>query len=123
MTEETSPLNKKTEETRWIDAWIRWERDSQHDESDDDESDNVPPVPTNTFTFGYKGTADQPDIQLELQGFPSDSEQTWNSTGLTLWRSSEHLCDYIVQAWKQPLSDSTPLIGMLDLSGLLAHQL
>ena len=96
-------------ETRWIDAWIRWERDSKHmvthddDEDQDghtDDSDDEPMVPTDTFSFRYKGSANQPAIDIDLKGFPSDSEQTWNSTGLTLWRSSEYLCDYLFQEWR-----------------------
>ena len=35
-------------------------------------------------------------VSFDLQGFPSDSEQVWNSTGLTLWRSSHYLCQYMV---------------------------
>ena len=32
---------------------------------------------------------------LTLQGYPSESEQIWNSTGLTLWPCSQYLCDYL----------------------------
>ena len=36
------------------------------------------------------------DIKVEIKGFHDDSEQTWNSTGLTLWRSSHYLCQYLL---------------------------
>ena len=32
---------------------------------------------------------------MNLVWYGSDSEQTWNSTGLTLWRSSSRLCRYL----------------------------
>ena len=95
----TSPAVLARKETPWIDAWIRWDRGTNTDDDDDDKPNQV--APTDTFSFHYTGSAEQPDIiDIELQGFPSDSEQTWNSTGLTLWRSSEHLCKYFVKEWQ-----------------------
>ena len=59
------------------------------DNEEDDEE--PPPVPTNTYSFSYDD-----NISIELQGFPADSEVIWTSTGLTLWRSSQYLCDYLM---------------------------
>ena len=106
MSGETKVQTHPQKETPWIDAWIRWDRDTHGTDDDDGFNDNVenesPPVAaTDTFSFHYHGTIDQPDIDIELRGFPSDSEQTWNSTGLTLWRSSEHLCDCLVKQWRK----------------------
>ena len=114
-------------ETPWIDAWIRWERDSkaQVDDSNitDDDANNddgalssaETVAPTETFSFRYSvpvdsdnnddatssNSRDEQDvvetIDMELRGFPSESEQIWNSTGLTLWGSSRVLCDYLVE--------------------------
>ena len=102
-------------ETPWIDAWIRWERKSKevydcsadgdgseegngNDDAGDDYDDATLPAATDTYSFAYANPrTGEPDIVLELGGFPPDSEQIWNSTGLTLWPSSRHLCDYLVQ--------------------------
>lgn len=92
-------------ETRWIDAWIRWERtdDDEEEKEEEEQADETPSPPTDTFSFAYHKTSTTPTttIEIHLQGFPSDSEQTWNSTGLTLWRSSASLCDYLARAWNQ----------------------
>ena len=117
----------------WVDAWIRWERNSKcnniedEDEEGDNHLDELPP-PTECYTFTYPNPADEgSDIKLELEGFGSDSEQTWNSTGLTLWRSSDHLCQYLVSEHKllQSINDLRILeVGSgLGRCGLLAHHL
>ena len=81
-------------EIPWVDAWIRWERNSKQSNNEDDitpESDNdsLPP-PTECQTFSYK------DISIQIDGYHVDSQQIWNSTGLTLWRSSHYLCQFLV---------------------------
>jgi hypothetical protein len=35
-------------------------------------------------------------IDIALRGYKAESDQIWQSTGLTLWRAAEHLCDYLV---------------------------
>ena len=86
------------QEIKWYDAWIRWEKGSKevynnNDESgdDDNEEDEQPPVPTDTYYYEHG------NIQLQIDGFPSDSEVIWTSTGLTIWRSSSYLCDWLVE--------------------------
>ena len=94
------------EETPWIDAWVRWEMGSKEIYSttnEDDSTASLPP-PTDTFSFRYSRSdhgisrrGEDDAIELELRGFGSDTEQIWNSTGLTLWRSSRHLCEHLLQ--------------------------
>lgn len=123
-------------ETRWIDAWIRWERNSKdvYNSEDDgeEENDGALLAPTDTFSFRYpRRPADDGEdnvrefIDIELRGYPSESEQTWNSTGLTLWRSSEHLCDYLVQNAHllQPNKRILEIGSGLGRCGILASQL
>ncbi|CAB9507424.1 family with sequence similarity 86 [Seminavis robusta] len=87
-------------ETPWIDAWIRWERDSKEvvaEDEDEDEEQGEPLPPTEQFSFSYQLPGNNDDIVLELKGFPSESEQIWNSTGLTLWPCSHYLCEYLLE--------------------------
>jgi hypothetical protein len=35
-------------------------------------------------------------IELKIQGYKTHSDQVWQSTGLTLWKASKYLCDYMV---------------------------
>uniref|UniRef100_A0A7S3LBD1 Calmodulin-lysine N-methyltransferase n=1 Tax=Amphora coffeiformis TaxID=265554 RepID=A0A7S3LBD1_9STRA len=95
-------LQPNPDETPWIDAWIRWERDAMGTDDSDEDDDYQPESPTHTFACRYAGTSQCPAIDISLRGFPSDSQETWNSTGLTLWRSSEHLCEYLVKEASSP---------------------
>lgn len=143
---------RRGEETPWIDAWIRWERDSKDvvvDETEDslDDDSSLPP-PTETFFISYPlspfFTQQQQEeenddetkemIHLEIQGFPSDSEQIWNSTGLTLWPSSHYLCEYMLESFHEgtllPTTTSTSQTKLavelgsgLGHCGLLLHHL
>ena len=114
----------------WVDAWIRWERNSKcnNDIDNEDEDDDKLPPPTECYTFTYPNpTNEGSNIKLELKGYHDDSEQTWNSTGLTLWRSSDHLCRYLVSEHQllQGINDLRVLeVGSgLGRCGLLAHHL
>jgi len=101
-------------ETAWIDAWIRWDRNSKDivDEEQIDEvgkEERVPP--TTSFSFHYtlparhcdSCTCEPLNLTLSLGGFPSESEQVWNSTGLTLWPSSHFLCEYLLHHYHKLL--------------------
>jgi predicted nicotinamide N-methyase len=130
---DSEPLAEK--ETPWIDAWIRWERDSKDvfDEDEDEDEDEVAPaIPTETYSFRYSIPAsedsskgDETVVDIELRGFPSESEQIWNSTGLTLWRSSHFLCEYMVQHAGDILRDRqiVELGAGLGRCGILAYHL
>jgi hypothetical protein len=115
-------INNYDKETPWIDAWIRWDRNSKEafdeyqdddddDDDDDEEDDRVPP--TATFSFNYKlpprkkccsPSCNGTNFTLKLKGFPSESEQIWNSTGLTMWPSSYYLCEYLLDNSQKLLS-------------------
>ena len=139
----------KEKEIVWIDAWIRWERDSKDMVDDDEEDDEEDiPAPTETFSFSYEvrvprhddalaqdlhrtdDSANNNNITLELKGFPSESEQIWNSTGLTVWPCSHHLCEYLVEHSRELLlHNGTSSSSILELGsglgrvGLLAYHL
>jgi predicted nicotinamide N-methyase len=90
-------------EVPWLDAWTRWERNSkqvENDEKDEDSDDESLPPPTEQYKFTYT-TPSSNNIVLKLEGYHSDSEQTWNSTGLTLWKSSNYLCQFLVDHCKE----------------------
>ena len=121
-------------ESPWIDAWVRWERNSMEtyndddQEHDDDEHEQELPPPTETYTFTYpnpKSSESADSITIELRGFDSDSEQIWNSTGLTVWKSSHHLCNYLVEHSRM-LENNKRILELgsgLGRCGILAHKL
>jgi hypothetical protein len=120
------------DEVKWIDAWVRWERNADYDDgfdddANDDDDDDDDPVSAATASYGYsfpptmtilkargqhrqhpttgESSSSSPvvsDDAIRLDGFPSDSERVWNSTGMTLWRSANHLCDYLVDTYHNP---------------------
>ena len=84
------------------------------DDDDDDENPFDPfadPNPHEIFSFRFvpktkKAVETEPienddddneSIRLEIHGYKTDSDQVWESTGLTLWKASQYLCDYMVQ--------------------------
>jgi hypothetical protein len=115
-------INNYDEEIPWIDAWIRWDRNSKEffdedqdndddeEEEEEEEDDQVPP--TASFSFNYKlpprkkccPSSNNTNFTLKLKGFPSESEQIWNSTGLTMWPSSYYLCEYLLDNFQKHLS-------------------
>ena len=127
-------MTKTAVEVPWVDAWIRWERNSKNDhDTDCDLDDESLPPPTESYNFTYK--LPNETISLQIEGYHSDSEQTWNSTGLTLWRSSYYLCQYMVDNYKQLMqpendpSSQDDKIRILEVGsglgrcGMLAHLL
>jgi hypothetical protein len=102
-------------EVPWVDAWIRWERNSKQcdddsnplicdNNSDDDDDDESLPPPTESYDFTHQ--TPQGEITVKIEGYHSDSEQIWNSTGLTLWRSSYYLCQFLVDHYDEMLLPS-----------------
>mmetsp|Transcript_20106 Transcript_20106/g.30236 ORF Transcript_20106/g.30236 Transcript_20106/m.30236 type:complete len:262 (-) Transcript_20106:71-856(-) len=113
-------IQAAAEETKWYDAWIRWERGSKETYDDNCEEDDAPLVPTDTYSFRYC------NVSIELQGFPSDAEAIWSSTGLTLWRSSEFLSDYLIDNKAKLLQGGARILELgagLGRCGILARLL
>jgi len=79
--EENKWRNKMELETTWIDAWIRWDRNSKDiiDEDFFNENKETIPSPTNEFAYTYKLPAEtklnQSVISLKVHGFSEKSEQ------------------------------------------------
>jgi len=63
-------------------------------------------------------------ITIELFGYTHDSDETFNSTGLTLWRAAEHLCHYMIKTSSTLQKKRILELGCgLGLNGILAHKL
>lgn len=99
----------ETAETRWTDDSIRWPDDPPKTyESDEEETGFMDPFkdpdPFQLFEFKFdrhgrkSGTADDADryIDLKIRGYKEEADEIWQSTGLTLWRASDYLCEYQV---------------------------
>jgi predicted nicotinamide N-methyase len=155
---------KDDEERQWTDAQVRWtaanhnllENDNANDNNDanDDNDDNISqqgssssssfqPDPTQTFSHRFQFPSDddekQTTIDIDLRGYEEHSDAIYISTGLTLWRSSELLCEYMlnddgIQRLDNILQKTTQQeekggIRMLELgsglglAGILAHRL
>lgn len=130
--EGTETEEHRPKETKWIDAWIRWERttDDDGDEASDGGDDNQTngfetPDTTETYSFRYTHPDDTDQrIDIELDGYKSESEQIWNSTGLTLWRSSRFLCEYMLEHPDLLRNKRILELGSgLGLCGILAHRM
>ena len=115
--------------------------DDEHEDTDDSDSDLPldPFAPDPRQTFVFEDTLQYPSsnnnnnsthdnlthpIHVELQGFHDDSDQSWSSTGLTLWRASRHLCRYLVQHPKllKNCQNICEVGAGLGLCGIVAHQ-
>ena len=96
---------REEEETQWTDDRIRWEEDFRNKkEGDEDEEEEecafIDPFkdadPFHTFSFQFDVANDtEKSISIELRGYKTGADEVWKSTGLTIWRASEHLCRYM----------------------------
>lgn len=100
--------------------------DDDDGDMDDDEDEGfldpfADPDPTQDFTFEYSipsthvstndtgvdnfnsnsCTTTGSKVQIVVQGYKADSDETWESTGLTLWKATHSLNDYILQHYQQ----------------------
>ena len=109
---ETSQNPTKTAEIRWTDDAIRWPDDPPKTSESDDEEEETgfmdpfkDPDPFQMFEFKFErpkiesgGVEDEDSyIDLQIRGYKEEADEIWNSTGLTLWRASDYLCEYQVQ--------------------------
>lgn len=136
------------QDVKWTDAQIRWPEDKvspdDEGESEDDEDENpfdpfADPDPHEIFSFRFvpKKSAsnneepiegddddDEKSIRVEIHGYKTDSDQVWESTGLTLWKASKYLCDYMVEHAEKLKGQRVLELGAgLGLNGVLAHRL
>ena len=118
-------------------------------ESDDDEEEEggfldpfADPNPVQEFTFKYNTDArmereeNQEDetttsrstsvhsVHVTVQGFKADSDETWESTGLTLWKATHTLNDYILKHYHKWVGCSILELGAgLGVCGILTAKL
>jgi hypothetical protein len=62
------------------------------------------PDPTDVFFFEFGS-----NIKIPLRGMKAENGQTLHSTGLTLWRASHLLCNYLVSHTKEIVENKTIL--------------
>ena len=102
-----NPLSSQAKkDTQWTDALVRWtaanhnlKDDDDDDDNDDDASDDSTPFqpnPSQLFSRSFPLTQNSTTIDVDLQGYEEQSDTIYISTGLTLWRSSELLCEYLI---------------------------
>ena len=105
--------------------WIEAESMKKEDDEDDEGFDSLfqDPDPFDTFIFDWQFR--QRDIHLELKGHKQELGQTLNSTGLTLWRASNILCDFMLQRAEEFVEGKTILeVSVLTCatSGHISYQ-
>jgi len=110
-----SKAETSKEETRWTDASIRWPDDKPKTYDSDEEEEDGPymdpfkdPDPFNIFSFRFERSRSSMEtdgidinsedrfIDINIRGYKTDSDEIWESTGLTLWKAAEYLCEYQV---------------------------
>lgn len=121
-------------ETRWIES--EWHAKNSKDDrfADVDENDGfmsdmfADPDPYDTFNLTFPSNNDDksntPCVNITLRGIKAENGQTLDSTGLTLWRASYQLCDYMVKHVHFLQNKRILELGAgLGLCGLVAHKL
>lgn len=142
----SSTATKTKQETHWTDAQVRWtaanhnQEQSDHNNADDEEDDedsrsssSFQPDPTQTFSHRFSFR--EKTIDINLRGYEEQSDTIYISTGLTLWRSSELLCEYMIGHGIQRIENMKKtqdekrgarmleLGSGLGLAGILAYRL
>ena len=123
----SSPGRQENEDIHWTDSSIRWPEDdapaakqklnpkddNDNDNENENDDDEEPIVnifaqddQREIFSFNFRVKDDDDDdddddgsnvIQLNIHGYKTDSDEVWQSTGLTLWKASKHLCHYMCE--------------------------
>ncbi|KAL7541912.1 hypothetical protein ACHAXR_012250 [Thalassiosira sp. AJA248-18] len=87
------------------------------------------PDPFEIFSFQFKRPDDPTTssddenkvIDIQIRGYKTDADEVWQSTGLTLWRASNYLCQYQMQNLQLFQDKRIIEIGAgLGLNGILA---
>ena len=77
-----------------------------------------------TFQFSTKNNKDNDEtkiIDIQIRGYKTDADEVWQSTGLTLWKASDYLCQY--QMDNIQLFENKRILELgagLGLNGILA---
>eukprot|EP00571_Detonula_confervacea_P000451 CAMPEP_0172315650 /NCGR_PEP_ID=MMETSP1058-20130122/25873_1 /TAXON_ID=83371 /ORGANISM="Detonula confervacea, Strain CCMP 353" /LENGTH=292 /DNA_ID=CAMNT_0013029775 /DNA_START=100 /DNA_END=975 /DNA_ORIENTATION=+ len=141
MNPSDEPIKETIEEVQWTDDSIRWEgglhvkkaADESDKESDDDEDYVVDPFkdpdPFELFSFQFERPGDKSScdgekdklIDIQIRGYKTDADEVWQSTGLTLWRASDYLCQYQMENLNLFQNKRVLELGAgLGLNGILA---
>ena len=111
MQESESEKASIQKETKWTDASIRWPEDGPktYDSEEEEECGYMDPFkdpdPFQIFSFKFERPGPVEDfrseedkvIDIDIRGYKTDADAVWESTGLTLWRASDYLCEYQVK--------------------------
>jgi hypothetical protein len=94
-------------ETKWTDASIRWPDDKTTADDSEEEYGYMDPFkdpdPFQIFSFKFNASTSSTSnivdnaIDISIRGHKTDSDGVWESTGLTLWRAADYLCEYQVK--------------------------
>ena len=85
--------------------------DTNNDNSNDNDNDN-------------SNINDKNEISITLRGYKHEHERIFDSTGLTLWRASKLLCDFLCSNSYYVENKNVLELGSgLGLCGILAHRL
>eukprot|EP00979_Chaetoceros_neogracilis_P004668 scaffold805_cov218-Chaetoceros_neogracile.AAC.5 len=106
-------MPEKNIETRWTDDIIRWPDDppktTHASEEEEEETGYMDPFkdpdPFQIFPFQFERPQtesghtnnEESHIDLKIRGYKEEADEIWKSTGLTLWRASDYLCEYQVK--------------------------
>lgn len=111
-------VQPSSEDTPWRDDQIRWTDNNLLDEPGTSvEHDLFRPDPRTSFDYDFDGT------HISLQGYTMESDEIYQSTGLTVWRASEHLCRHLVVHQSLLSGDALELGAGLGMVGILASKL
>ena len=102
--EDNNNSNKtRTREIKWTDDIVRGLNNGSDDEEEEEEEEECTmidpfkdPDPTKTFSFHFSLSDDDNAIDIDLKGYKKEADQVWKSTGLTIWRAAEMMCNYMI---------------------------
>jgi len=120
-------------ETPWTDDRIRWEEEEEAADEQEGEDHHEQaalldpfknPDPTETFSRQYALPASGETVTITLRGYQAEADEIWKSTGLTLWRASDHLCAFLLNHAEMLRNKRILELGAgLGLVGILVHHI